>query len=468
MSLLALVLGLASGVAGCAQPIDGPVLELTLASPDKAQDINGPHVQHFAQVVSRLSEGSIRITPQWDVAPEGATGWDQTVARAVAGGTYDMGLVPGRAWDELGVESLRAMDTPFLVTDLDRLQAVLESDVRNDLLAGLPEAGVVGLDLFPSELRHPFGYSKPMRSADDFDGAIVRAPASATTRMLLEELGATAVDDPADPKAQAGAESSYGPSLAGIATGNVTFFPKTESLVMDSDVHDRLRDDQWELLEDAAAETRTWLFQNLPSDADSAASFCQRGGRIAAASERAITGLRDAGERVRDQLEQDPATRQMISAIEDLVAAYPEQTGVTSCPNETSVVEDGEDDLDALDGIYRTVVTARMMRAAGVTDTNDIRQNAARYVWTLDSGAWHYEAKADHYIQTPSESGRYTYKDGLFTFYWNDGGYTASRPHVNPDGTIDFRQPRDSNPAYQALADGFWSPPWIRISDIPE
>ena len=61
---------------------------------------------------------------------------------------------------------------------------------------------MVGLDVFPSELRHPFGYREPMLNADAYEDAVVRAPRSATTRLFLEELGASVVDDPADPTTQ--------------------------------------------------------------------------------------------------------------------------------------------------------------------------------------------------------------------------------------------------------------------------
>ncbi|WP_167305828.1 TRAP transporter substrate-binding protein [Nocardioides euryhalodurans] len=195
--------------SGCAEPLNGPSLVLTLATPDQPGDPDALHVEHFVDEVQRLSEGTIRIDPQWDAEPEGVHDWDQHVARSVADGEFDLALVPGRAWDELGVATLRALDTPLLVTSLDLVESVLTSDLRGELMAGLPRAGVVGLDIFPSELRHPFGYGKPLLDADDYRDAVIRAPTSATTRMFLERLGATVVDDPPDPRVQRGDESSY-------------------------------------------------------------------------------------------------------------------------------------------------------------------------------------------------------------------------------------------------------------------
>ena len=63
--------------------------------------------------------------------------------------------MPGRAFDVLGVDSLRALNTPFLITSQAALQAVLDSDLRDDLLAGLPEAGLVGSRPVPRRAAPP-------------------------------------------------------------------------------------------------------------------------------------------------------------------------------------------------------------------------------------------------------------------------------------------------------------------------
>lgn len=454
-------------VSSCAEPLNGPSLVLTLATPDQPGDPDALHVERFVDEVQRLSEGTIRIDPQWDAEPEGVHDWDQHVARSVADGEFDLALVPGRAWDELGVTTLRALDTPLFVTSLDLVESVLTSDLRGELMAGLPRAGVVGLDIFPSELRHPFGYGKPLLDADDYRDAVIRAPTSATTRMFLERLGATVVDDPPDPRVQRGDESSYGLNNHGdVATGNLTFFPKTETLVMDADVRERLRDDQWEVLQRAAATTRSWLFDNLPSDAESAAEFCGRDGRIVAAGQADIVSFQPAAAEVRQKLEEDEATREIIQAIDDLKDSSTGGPGpVTGCAEQQLSESSG---TSALDGVYTSLVTEKALRDAGVTDPALIRDDVARYVWTLADGIWRYEATADHYLQMPHASGHYAYSDGRFTFSWPDGTYISARLEIDRDGTIRFHDLVDSVPELQAETDGFWSAPWRRIGDLPE
>ena len=91
----------AAGATGCGRQVAGPSLVLRLATPDRQTDATGPQVVHFAEEVARRSGGTIRIDPVWDVTPDGAHNWDQTVARGVADGTWDMGLVPagpGTSW----------------------------------------------------------------------------------------------------------------------------------------------------------------------------------------------------------------------------------------------------------------------------------------------------------------------------------------------------------------------------------
>jgi hypothetical protein len=280
----------------------------------------------------------------------------------------------------------------------------------------------------------------------------------------LEELGATVVDDPYDAQEQRGAESGYGSTGAEVATGNITFFPKTESLVINADVRDRLRDDQWEILQQAAAETRAWLFDNLPTDAESAADFCADGGRIVMASSIEAETFQDPNHRVREVLEEDPVTRDLIEAIEAMAPSYPSGEVVHGC-SDRAPARTGS---SALDGIYATTVTRRQLVDAGVTEPAHIRENAAHYVWTMDGGTWTYEATANHFIQTRSETGRYTYEDKAFTFYWNDGGYVTARLDIDRDGTIRFKHLRDSNPGLQAETEAFYGSPWFRVMDLPD
>ena len=69
----------------------------------------------------------MHIRPVLDAGGEDPD-WDQRVARKVAGGDFEMGLIPTRAWDTEGVTTLRALNAPFLITSEALRDEVIASD----------------------------------------------------------------------------------------------------------------------------------------------------------------------------------------------------------------------------------------------------------------------------------------------------------------------------------------------------
>lgn len=461
----------AGSLSACAPPVTGPSLVLRLAWPDDTTDlITSMQIRHFAEQVNSLSQATIRIEPVPN-ADADALGWDQVVARGVADGRWELGLVPGRAWDVLGVSSLKALNAPFLVTGPAALEAVLNGGIRDDLLAGLPAAGVVGLDIFPDEMRHPFGYASPLLGVADYRQATIRSPRSATVAMLFDALGASVTDALPNSTDQRGTEAQFSTSAAGIATANVTFFPKTDVLVADSDVRHRLRPDQWALLRTAAAATRTWMFARQPSDLESAATFCGHHGRIVTATAEEKAGLEAAGAQVTAKLRQDAGTRRMIEKIRAVTTGLPAPDPVTRCPGtDGSADTAGDAEAAVLNGVYTADVTAQRLRDAGDHDEAEIRDNTGLFTWTLHSGTWTYHQQADVFIANADDTGRYTYSGGVFTLYWTaePDNWTRSRVRVARNGTISFTDIVDGRSQAQALAEGLFSVPWTHVGKAPD
>ena len=458
-------------LAGCSPQVTGPVLVLQLASPDKSSDETAAPIKHFADDVDRRSRGAIRIEPVWDVAPGHVRNWDQVTARSVIDGTHELGLVPSRAFDVLGINTLRALNTPFLITSQAALETVLDSELRDELLEGLSDASVVGLDIFPDGLRHPFGYDKPLEGAEDYDGALIRAGTSDTVSRLFESLGADVTDRDPQPPASGGAESQFSLAPPGVAyaTGNVTFFLKTNVLVADSDVRTHLRPDQWNVLRDAAGATRDWQFSQQESDFEAAAGFCDRGGEIVTASADQVASLQPAAATVTTWLRRDTTTSRLIDAISSATQDLPTAAPVTKCPGDPKPkLQAAHAAPPSVDGRYRARVTRGHLVRAGVTDEDAILENTGRFTWTLDSHTWRYHTEANHYLNDPDDSGRFTYKDGVLTIYWNnDGDQSQLTVHVSRNGTIHFSNVHEGIPDNQALGEGFYAAPWIRIGDIP-
>jgi TRAP-type C4-dicarboxylate transport system substrate-binding protein len=397
--------------AGCSSDEEGAEADsvrpvtLRIGTDDEPGKPAADQIEEFARRVSELSGGEIRIKPVWHAAGDGPD-WDQRVARMVTGGELDMGLIPSRSWDTEGVKSLRALNAPFLVTSDELLAEVISSDLAGDLMSGLGEANVVGIALFPEGLRHSFGFEKPLVGPDDYAGQTIRSATSATTAAVFEALGASVNDEEADPKVHAAMESSYKLDPGGTATGNVTFFPKVNSLVIGSEAYEDLDEDQRELLARAAAQTRDWAIQSGPSDAEAARSFCRKGGAVVNASEADVAALEDATAPVYADLERDQLTKELIAAIREMKQSTTVSAGApVACGGKAKA--GGGPGADAVDGVYRFRTTDKELRDNGATDPTEIDQWHGVYTITLSGGDYCWKQKAANYIENAEECDTY-------------------------------------------------------------
>lgn len=402
LPLLAIVavLGLSGCTAGEATKAgdQGTPVTLRIGTDDGPGVISADLIEQFADQVSEHSDGQLRIEPAWHAAGDtGGDDWDQKVARLVMSGDLDLGLIPSRAWDTEGVQSLTALNTPMLVTSDALLGQVVTGELAPRLLAGLDTAGVHGLALVPEGIRRVFSFGAPMASAADFDGALIRAPASATTYAAFEALGATPGDTAAgDALMRAGkvaaAESSFdrAPTLAGGATvtvGNQPLWPKVETLVVNSEVMASLPERLQAVLQVAANATRDWAIRDTPTDAEAAVSYCSSGGSIVLATSHQVDDLRAALQPVVSRLRQDPETAGLIRDIE----AMSEHAGATPAGLVTCAGRDPSDaasapvslpstqSTDFPDGTYRATLTPQVFAAAGLSAEADGHAG----VWTL-------------------------------------------------------------------------------------
>lgn len=372
----------------------GAPVTLRLGTEDDAGRPGAEQIREFARQVERLSDGRLLIEPVWDANGDQADDWDQVVARMVVDGELDMGMIPARAWDTEGVTSLSALHAPFLVTSEEMVEQIVSGELAGEMLAGLDQVGVTGLALLPESFRHLFAFGEPPLAVSDFDGLLVRAPRSDTTYALFEALGATpgdfAGDDTFDAAVQAGepvaAESSF--VLAGTlpgpttAVGNVTLFPKINSLVINSDRHDRLTDDQRAILADAAGRTVDWAIDHALSTTEGAEQFCNNGGRIVLASQAEVSELERAAAPVYAELEQDAAVKALIDRIRELRPNTVSKGNVAPCgAGSADTSPDPAVDASAFpEGTYRMEMTAEFLMEAGV-DRPTAFNHAG--IWTL-------------------------------------------------------------------------------------
>lgn len=384
------------GSAGNKAGGDAAPVTLRIGTDDGPERPGGAQIREFARHVQQRSKGQVRIEPVWHAAGEGADDWDQVVARKVVRGELDMGMIPARAWDTEGVTSLRALHAPFLVNSDQLVGEIVKGELAPEMLAGLETIGVTGLALVPEGLRHVFAFGDPPLSPADYHGMGIRAPTSKTTYAAFQALGAKPDDfgGPDDRFAEGikkeqigGAESSF--ALAGTlpaptaAVGNVTFFPKVNSLVVNTKAFKDLTEDQRAILHDAAQRTVDWAIRTTRSDAEVAKEYCANGGRIALASRADVARFQQAVQPVYQQLEQEAATKAMIARIRSLSGeAGPAQTAVKPCgPGAAAQATPGGETVKAFpEGVYRMEMPEEFLVQAGV-DRPTAHDHAG--IWTL-------------------------------------------------------------------------------------
>ena len=179
-------------VTGCAAPAGRGVgsqpasIVLTLA--------NGNHdheaLQPFAEAIATATDGTVTIRFE-DAAHEGETAYESAIIDDVVAGTYDMAWVAPRPWHARGVTSFDALTAPFLVDSYALQRAVLESDLEQEMLAGLDGTGLVGLGILPGPLRHVATAEGSFRSAADLRGKVVGIQESEIAEKTFEAMGAS-------------------------------------------------------------------------------------------------------------------------------------------------------------------------------------------------------------------------------------------------------------------------------------
>lgn len=441
---LALLVAVGSGgLAGCSPSAAAKPVVLRIVTDDDAMKPAGKQITHFAAEVKRLSHGTVVVQPKWHAAGT-KTDFDQANARLVMSGKDALGLIPSRAWDRLGVTTLRALSTPFLITSDAQVKAAVTGAAAKPMLAGLSAAKVTGISMFPEGLRHPFGVGTPLLATADYRGTI-RTPTSATSDAVITALGGTPTSAEVG-QGSRGAESEYALAPSGaIATGNVVLFPKVNVLVANSTIWNGLTDDQRTALRGAAATTQAWVDRSLSDDA-AATTYCTQGGKVAKASDADIAGLVAAAGSVRAMLERDASTKRIIDALVAEIGPAAPITIPPACA--TTNAGTSSSALAAMEGTWVVTSTAAQMKKEGTTDPDYINENAGTLVITFhgDSYSWTEIPQQGYSPDNPTGLGDLQEHGGAVTIYWSHaaGENTTVIPRRTADGRLAFTDMTDA------------------------
>ncbi|MEV6489220.1 hypothetical protein AB0M20_11415 [Actinoplanes sp. NPDC051633] len=372
-----------------------PPITLQVGTNDEPGAPAARAIDEFARQVQARSHGQLTVQPVWEASDGNqGVGWDQAVARRVASGDLEMGMIPARAWDTEKVTSLRALQAPFLVNTEGLAKQVVTADLAGKMLAGLDQIGITGLSLVPESTRLIFSFGKPMLSPADMRGAVVRVPRSDTTYAMFRAFGAAPDDAEAVQGRTAGAESSFelvprvGRQMA-TATGNVVPYAKINSLVINSKRFAALTEAQRSMVREAATATRDWGVKSMPGTADQATWYCkQQGGSVVLATPANVAAFQRAARPVYAELEKDAETAAFIAGIRDLASRVQPAPPVKACGPSAAVTTSSQPAVGAFpDGTYRKEASEQVMLAGGVTGRN-AKDHAGLWTMTFHKGTF--------------------------------------------------------------------------------
>ena len=450
----------ATAVAGCTSSSSSPdkgggstaPLVLRLGAAYDGRQSDARYVRTFAELVERLSHGRMQVDVHFGVGGDAVADPEVQTANAVRTGRFDLGWIGARAWDELGVTTFQALQTPFLITNYALLDRVVRSPLAARMLAGLEDRDLVGLALVPGLLRHPVGTRRPLVSLSDYAGTRVHDIPSRATDRLLRSLGATpvhvsnaAVVRAIEQRQVDGEELSFGTTIpiTAVVTPNVTFFAKALTLFANRHAFERLSEKERVVLRDAARITVTRTSSYPVRDALAFESvlvreYCRlRGpnGHVVLASSRDVADLVQATRPLVAELESDPETKALIAGVRRLAEGLPSAPPLSipsSClaPKPASPLSGPTVSSSALDGTYRWRLTESGARAFGppAYDPGNRTTFPEVHGIVLGGGRWRTDG---------GETGTYRMSGSQISFDWPAERYTLTFAFTRDrDGTL--------------------------------
>jgi TRAP-type C4-dicarboxylate transport system substrate-binding protein len=325
--------------AGATRPAK-PVV-LTLATHDDATEYGT-----FAAAVDRLSGGSlrIRIAGNWRATgTRSEIDFERGIVDDVRSGKGQLGIVGVRVWDTLGVMSFQALVAPFLIDSLSLERRALETPFARRALAGLRKMGVVGIALLPGSLRRPLGLTRALVRPQDYQGERIAIRLGNVARATFHALRATAAGSMPSAGDLSGfdgievdpltiTENSYDAGAHAL-TGNVVYWPRALTIVMNRKAFDGLTGTQRQILAAAGRQALMPELARIRHDQGlGLAALCAGTLPIVAASPSERAALRRTVQPVYDQIERNPFTRQWIAQITRLRNQEPAGPAALRCP----------------------------------------------------------------------------------------------------------------------------------------
>ena len=438
----AVLAGCGSGAINKAGGSGTPTV-LRLADSDSSDQPSTEAVLHFAAEVEKISHGSLRVHVTFLAAGSDSANVEEKTIKLVHSRQYDLGVIGARAWDEVGVNSFRALQAPFLITTTALLNRVVESPVAADMLATLRSKGFVGLALVPDHLRRPVGFGRAFVSLSAFATGRIRIIPSDTTAQIIRSLGAKVLEVSNSDIGQAIADgrvngeelSLYNSPGNTVIPANVVLFGKALSFFANGSSFAHLDATQRSMLQTAARATTRYVTKFIPSELSFGRNSCPDRRRFVLAQPSALRAMVRAVQPVYLRLERDSQTRRLIERIQMMKRQMPASPPVRiapSCEKTVASPTASGKELPAsfVNGTFRWVLTAKDARAFGAPASGPGNVYPAVTTMVLQNGTWRF-------VSPSNDHGTYVLRGARIRFYWeNQGYYLVFRFTRDPDGTL--------------------------------
>jgi TRAP-type C4-dicarboxylate transport system substrate-binding protein len=420
---LALVAGGCSGGTKAGGKEQEHPIVLTIAN----HDFGDRDLAEYIAAVRRLSGGSIRLALRDSWRPQEA-GFDRGTLADVGTGKVDLAKIAVRSYDQLGVDDFRALTAPFLVDGLALEQKVLESRLPDEMLPGVRRLGVEGLAMLPGELRRPFGLERRLLGPSDYQGSVIGNTTGPMSALTFRTLGATPrgyLTRGLPPWRYDGAEldlvtlddDQYAAVGHSSVTTNVAFWPRAFTIVGDLEVLARLTPEQREILRQAGRATLVPAIERLrEEDRNEAALLCRRDHlAFVEATPSQLAGLRAAVRPVYAELERNPKTRALITAIRAMKRRSPPRGPALRCSRSLS----RQTAATPLDGTWEMTASLAQVIAATHVPSENAQMDVGRYLLVLRRGR--VSASVFYSEATSHNTGVFAVRGSTVEFRFPDG-----------------------------------------------
>ncbi len=331
-------------ITACAEPpgrgVGSQPASIVLSFANGNHDHNA--LEPFAEAVATATGGTVTIAFQ-DEVHGGEPAYESEIIDDVAAGTFDLGWVAPRPWHAKGVTSFDALAAPFLVDSYALQRAVLDSDLEQEMLAGLDGTGLVGLGILPGPMRRIAAAEGGFRGPDDLRGKVVGIQESEIATRTFEALGASTKAIPSGGgldrmdavEQQLGAVvgNRYHQDLPHV-TVDLALWPRPVILFANKARFDTLSGDHKTALRGVAKQLLPSTLAAVEAeDASAVAALCADGAELVVAGEDAAAALLTAVGPVYEELEKDAATASMMKRVGEMKAGIPTAKSTIACPS---------------------------------------------------------------------------------------------------------------------------------------